>query len=75
VPPGRTTCPARSAQKNKKNKSKLSDLLPYTMSRAAINMMNMDVGATSLYGYTIIPCQKRYIIESEIIMCAAFHIT
>ena len=29
------------------------------MSRATVNMMNMDIGATSLYGYTVIPCQKR----------------
>lgn len=34
-------------------------IIPYTMSRATINMMNVDIGATILYGYTIIACQKK----------------
>lgn len=55
-------------------------IIPYTMSRATINMMNVDIGATILYGYTIIACQKkeprissriRYI--NVVRMCAVFY--
>jgi hypothetical protein len=32
--------------------------LPYTMSRAAVYVMDMNIRAAGLYGYTIIPCYK-----------------